>query len=163
MRPEASGFEAVRERLEAYKHSLPDWHALSLCYIYNRALKAQSPRPTCGKILLHAKRQVTAFRERVGLGLSVFKIGVTANLAQRFLHYWLQNYTCMWVIHVSDDCSLTHMLEAALIAEFGGQTGCRNAINSGGEGALNRRDKNDPGPFFVYVCGGRADQLKRVG
>lgn len=154
------------------KPCVKDWRPTSIrCLIGMRCPFAtsttepskRSPRPTCGKILLHAKRQVTAFRERVGLGLSVFKIGVTANLAQRFLHYWLQNYTCMWVIHVSDDCSLTHMLEAALIAEFGGQTGCRNAINSGGEGALNRRDKNDPGPFFVYVCGGRADQLKRVG
>ena len=54
------------------------------------------------------------------------------------------------------------MLEAALISEFHHVRGCKNAPNTGGEGALNRKDSGGP-PFYVYVVGGRADQAKWVG
>ena len=39
--------------------------------------------------------------------------------------------------------------------------GCKNAANSGGEGALNRKDMEPP--FFLYVTGGAADQGRWVG
>lgn len=63
---------------------------------------------------------------------------------------------------MSEDLSLVHMLETALISEFHHVTGCRNAANTGGEGVGTRMSRPDP-PFFVYVTGGRVDQLKRVG
>ena len=90
------------------------------------------------------------------------KWGVTANPAQRFEQYLHLNFTAMWVIFKSGDLSLVHMLEASLIALFSDCNGCRNSPNTGGEGALNRRSHANP-PFFVYVVGGRADQLKKVG
>ena len=68
----------------------------------------------------------------------------------------------MWIIHKSDHVELVHMLEAALISENQLILGCRNAANSGGEGALNRPNAGGP-PYFVYVTGGRADQGRRVG
>ena len=54
------------------------------------------------------------------------------------------------------------MLEAALISEFGKHVGCQNQSGSGGEGALNRKDP-PKGPYFVYITGTRADQMRRVG
>ena len=119
-------------------------------------------KPSCGKILLHAKRQVTAFREFIGVQVCVFKIGVTADPAFRFRGYMAKGYTNMWVIHVNEDVGETHMLEAALIAEFQELPGCRNAPNSGGEGALNRKQNGGP-PYYTYVTGCRADVFKRIG
>ena len=138
------------------------WELLQHCCIYNRALRNIFPRPTCGKILAHAKRQIVSFREQLGVGVSVFEIGVTACPPQRFRDYWAKNFTMMWILYMGDDAGLVHMLEAALIAEFQRLPGCRNAENSGGEGALNRKACPEP-PFFVYVTGGRADQPRRVG
>ena len=135
---------------------------LQHCFIYDRLPKNFSPLTTCGKILLHAKRQVVSFREHLGVSVAVFKIGVTASPAYRFKTYLLQNFQSMWVIFRSNDLSIVHMLEAALISEFGEIRGCRNTPNTGGEGALNRTVKPEP-PFFVYITGGRADQPKRVG
>ena len=125
-------------------------------------MKIQPQRPTCGKILSHSKHQVSAFRESLGVSLCVFKIGVSAAPVERFQDYTTKNYTCMWLIHVDNDLGLIHMLEAALISEFNACTGCRNAPGSGGEGALNRKTHQGP-PYFMYICGGRADQMKRLG
>ena len=117
---------------------------------------------TTGKILAHARQKVSSFRERHGDGLCVFKIGVTANPAQRWELYLKVNLTAMWIIFMHDDLSLVHMLEASLIALFCEIKGCRNKPNTGGEGALNRKCRPDP-PYFIYVVGGRADQHKKVG
>lgn len=92
----------------------------------------------------------------------VFKIGVTANVPRRFPAYLKMGFTSMWILHTGDEVSLVHMLEAALISEFQICTGCRNAANTGGEGALNRKVREGP-PFYVYITGGRADQARRVG
>ena len=56
----------------------------------------------------------------------------------------------------------SHMLEASLIHEYGKHVGCQTKKGSGGEGALNKEDR-PPGPYFVYVMAGRADQGRRVG
>lgn len=125
-------------------------------------MKRRVPMPTCGKILAHAVRQVHGFRERMGLQVCVFKIGVTAAPQQRFEQCLAVNFSCMWIVHESDDLGVVHMLEAALVAQFHHCTGCRNVEGTGGEGGLNRRKHLGP-PFFVYVTGGRADQFKRVG
>ncbi|CAK8995140.1 unnamed protein product [Durusdinium trenchii] len=53
------------------------------------------------------------------------------------------------------------MLEAALVFEFHKHVGCRNQRGTGGDGALNRKDPSPP-PYFVYVTGGRADQMRRA-
>ena len=118
--------------------------------------------PTCGKLLEHCKDKVLAFREGLGIRLAVFKIGVTASPSERFPSYMKMGFTGMWLIAKSDSIDLVHMLEAALISEYHQHVGCRNKKGSGGDGALNRRDPSPP-PYYVYVVGGRADQMRRVG
>ncbi len=125
-------------------------------------MKVQPREPTCGKILAYCKRQVIAFQESLGFGICVFKIGVTADPLERFQDYRAEAYTNMWIIHISEEKYLIHMLEAALIAEFNASSGCRNMPETGGEGGLNRKKHRGP-PFYCYVVGGRADQPKRVG
>lgn len=119
-------------------------------------------RTTCGKILAHAKAQVTSLREGIGIRLCIFKIGITSNPSVRFDWYLERGYTCMWVIAASDNIGLISMLEAALISEYGHHVGCKNKLNSGGEGALQRCSPIPP-PFYAYVVGGRADQNRWVG
>ena len=97
----------------------------------------------------------------MGISLCVFKIGVTANPARRYIAYLEKNFTSMWIIYMGDCVREIHMLEAALIHEFHSCSGCRNSPNTGGEGALNRKDSL--GPYYLYITGGRADQNKRVG
>ena len=132
------------------------------CHIHDKTLRNQGARTTCGKILLHARSQVAAFRQHMGADVCVFKVGVTTNPLERFKGYLAMNFTSMWLVCEHNDLGLIHMLEAALISEFHQCRGCRNAANSGGEGALNKAVHGGP-PYFVYVTGGRADQFKRVG
>lgn len=134
-----------------------DWVQLLRFNIHNKTMKIQPKLPTSGKILAHCKRMVYAFRESLDVKLCVFKIGVTADPMNRFSDYMTKAFTVMWVLYISDDLGLTHMLEAALISEFHTSTGCRNAPESGGEGGLNRKKHLGP-PFFTYITGGRADQ-----
>ena len=138
------------------------WETLERFDIANRTLKSHQLNPTCGKILTHCRAQVSAFRKSLGQELCIFKIGVTADPLVRFQDYMDKAYTNMWIVHVSDDLGLTHMLEAALISEFHLESGCRNSPGTGGEGGLNRKKHLGP-PFYTYVTGGRADQFKRVG
>ena len=98
----------------------------------------------------------------MGITICIFKIGVTACPAERFMDYLSKNFSCMWIIFQGEDLGMIHMLEAALISEFNMASGCKNAANSGGEGGLNRKHHLGP-PYFVYVTGGRADQAKWVG
>lgn len=138
------------------------WDLLKCCHIYRRTPRVTFPTPTCGKVLLHAKYQVSGLRERIGISICVFKIGCTANPAQRWQAYLAKNYAEMWIIYMGEDLGLIHMLEAALISTFQSCPGCRNAPNTGGEGALNRKCPAKP-PYFVYVVGAPADQPKRIG
>ena len=136
--------------------------ALRECGLLDRCMQSSTLKPTCGKILLHSKMQVMSFRKRMGLSLCIFKIGVTTNPPIRFITYKQKNFSHMWILHKSDHVELIHMLVAALISEHQLICGCRNAADSGGEGALNRTHTDGP-PFFVYVTGGRADQGRWVG
>ena len=54
------------------------------------------------------------------------------------------------------------MLEAALISEFYKRPGCGNQANNGAEGGLNRKDHAGP-PYYVYIVGARADQMRWIG
>ena len=99
----------------------------------------------------------------MGVRLCIFKIGVTCHPARRFEWYLERGYTCMWVLTQSDSIDLIHMLEAALIHEFGKHVGCKNRPNSGGEGGLNRANVPSHPPSYTYVVGGRADQPRWVG
>ena len=118
--------------------------------------------PTCGKILEHCMNKVTSFREKLGIRVAVFKVGVTADPVLRFNFYVQKAYTSMWLIAKSDSIELVHMLEAALIFEFHKHVGCRNQKGTGGDGALNRKNPSPP-PYYVYVTGARADQRRSIG
>ena len=135
------------------------WEELKRCYVINRTPVQRYPKPSCGKILSHCKLQVSSFREHLGTALAVFKIGITACPAQRFQSYLQVNFHLMWIIYMGDELGLIRMLEDALVSDFGHCKGCRNAEGTGGEGNLTTKCP----PFFVYVTGGRADQLKPVG
>lgn len=139
-----------------------DWEQLRSSELVKKCLVTRS-RPSCGKILAHAKNQITSMRETMGIRICIFKIGVTSNPKRRFEWYLERGYSCMWVLAESDSQDLIHMLEAALISEFGKHIGCRNKPDSGGEGALNRTTVASCPPFYTYVVGGRADQSRWVG
>ena len=113
------------------KHLHVEWDELLRYNIHNKTMKFQVKMPPSGKILTHCKRMVCAFRESMGVSLCIFKIGVTADPVNRFSDYQTKAFSVMWIIYVSDDLSLTHMLEAALISEFNAASGCRNAPGSG--------------------------------
>lgn len=115
--------------------------------------------PTCGKILSRCKNQISCFKTKIGNGICVFKIGVSANPVMRYISFVELGFTSMWVLEVSPSIGLIHMLEAALISEYASHVGCRNKEGSGGEGKAGQ----SKGPYFVYVTGGRADQPRRVG
>ena len=144
-----------------FEHTTSMWAKLKKLGLLYRGINADR-NPSCGRILAHAKCQVSGFRENMGISLCVFKIGVTANPPARFVHYVEKGFTNMWVLFAGEEVGLIHMLEAALISEFGSASGCQNKLHSGGEGALNRKNLEDP-PYYVYVTGGRADQPRRVG
>lgn len=140
-----------------------DWQSVRKFGLVNKCLlPAQFSRATCGKILLHCTEAVTCFRETIGIRICVFKVGVTSNPMKRYQGYMDLGFHAMWVIAVSPSIDLIHMLEAALVMEFHKHIGCRNKGGTGGEGALNKTEKS-PGPYYVYVTGGRADQPRRVG
>ena len=139
--------------------SIP-WPELKKFGLINRIMRCRRPTPTAGKVLQYTRQQVAAFRENMGLQVCVFKIGVSSNPVVRYIDYRSKNYTAMWVLHESTSAGATHMLEAALISHFEVCPGCRNKPGSGGEGALNRGGSS--GPYYTYVCGGRADQNKWI-
>jgi len=139
-----------------------DWVAVRKLGLLNHCVKHTRP-PTCGKILAHAKNQITAFRTKIGVRTCVFKIGVTANPPQRFTSYKKLGFDALWVLTASDSVDLIHMLEAACIDSFQAHVGCRNKSESGGEGALNRATNTLGPPYYLYVTGGDAAQPRRIG
>ena len=140
-----------------------DWDQVKGLGISNLCTRATaSSSMTCGKILALATQRVVSFREKLGIKLCIFKIGVTSNPVTRFADYREKAFTSMWLIWVSRSVDLVHMLEASLILQFHREIGCQNKGGTGGEGCLNRSNPPSP-PYFVYITGGRADQLRRVG
>lgn len=138
-----------------------DWKELRCQQLHFRCQSAKKPM-ICGKLLAHCKEQVTSLRERIGVRLCVFKVGITSNPPQRFASYVQKNYCCMWLIAQTESVDKIHMLEAAVISHFQQHVGCRNEPNTGGEGALNRTNRPPP-PYFLYVTAARADKVPWVG
>lgn len=140
-----------------------DWAKVKPHNLINKCMDpARFAKATAGKILTHCTDLVTSLRQRVGLRVCIFKVGVSSNPPQRFSSYVEQGYTVMWVLAASPSTDLIHTLEAALVSQFHMHVGCRNAAGSGGEGALCRPNRPDP-PYFLYVVGARADQPRSVG
>ena len=149
---------------KSFDASIFDWASVSPFKLLNCCVNPPRGRRvfTCGKILAHARGEITRFRESTGgVRLCVFKIGISANPILRFISYLEMGFTDMWVLTKSNSVELISMLEAACISHFSLHVGCRNQNNSGGEGSLNK-EYSEP-PFFLYVTGGRADQFRRIG
>lgn len=136
-----------------------DWNLVKPMGLLNCCPERTKINPTCGKILSRCKNKIASFKEYIGVGLCVFKIGVSANPVMRYITYVDLGFTSMWVIEMSSNIGLIHMLEAALVSEYASHVGCRNKEGSGGEGKAGQAK----GPYFVYVTGGRADQRRKVG
>ena len=129
------------------------WDLVQSLGLISRLGKTNPGVTTAGKLLAHCKDQITVFREKIGVRICIFKIGVTTNPLLRFSTYMEQGYTSMWVLAVSQSVDQIHMLEAACISEFSKHVGCKNAANSGGEGALNRKDVVPPFSLVFYWGG----------
>ncbi|CAJ1422627.1 unnamed protein product, partial [Effrenium voratum] len=102
-----------------------------------------------GAALCRAKGVVTQILD--AMAPVVFKIGITCTPLVRWRAYDREGYQQMHLLHVTEEPGLVQMLEAALISEFQGRSGCRN-VAKGGEGPVGR------GPYFAYLvvvsCGG---------
>ena len=145
---------------EAFSYDSFDWGKASSNGLFNKCMPCDKKHlPTAGRILSHAKKQVTALREKIGIRICIFKVGVTSNPPVRFANYLAEGFTTMWVVSKHESLNLTHMLEAALISEFHQHVGCRNRAESGGDGSMHRF----PPPYFCSVVAGRADQPRWVG
>lgn len=112
----------------------------------------------CGKVFSHCADAVERFRQSLGGNLAVFKIGITANVAQRFDFYKEDGFQRMVVIHISDNLGQIEMLEAGLIHVFKQTMGNYNDL-LGGDGGI--RQRGHEGPYICYVAGARADTMKR--
>ena len=88
----------------------------------------------------------------------MFKVGYTTNPLFRFYKYQVLNYSSMTLLHVTSCKGSAQMLEAALIDQYLGLSGCRNE-QFGGEGP-GHIDADD---YYVYIVGARADQAKPIG
>lgn len=140
-----------------------DWSTVKPLGLLNYCMPSpQAERVTCGKILSHCQERVIAFRQKLGIRLCVFKIGITSNPIIRYKAYVKTGFSEMHMMFCCSSRSLISMLEAALISEFHKHVGCRNKGGTGGDGALNRATPPPP-PHYVYITGGRADQSCRVG
>lgn len=161
--PEQLAIADLKAYGEAFDGETFDWKSVRQYQLLNHCVRSKSGRPpTCGKVLAHARNQITAYRETMGVRICVFKVGITSNPLLRFASYLKLGYSSMWIITKTHSCDEIKMLEAACISHFAVHVGCRNAADSGGEGALNRPNPPDP-PYFLYVVGGRADQPRNIG
>lgn len=115
-------------------------------------------RATAGSILQRCISQVDHFRNRMNRDLCVYKLGMTSHPPLRFQFYQEANYTCMTLLHVTENLGVAQMLEAALIASNMSQQGCRNE-RFGGEGPPAVESEQF---HFVYIVGARADCLKAI-
>ena len=138
--------QQLSDQSAIFDASTYDWSRCQPLGVHNRCLRLDKKNLSCGKILAHAKEQVSALREKVGVRLCCFKIGVTSNPLARFPLYLNKGYSVMWVIWSSTSVDIVHMLGAALLSEFGRHVGCQNQLGT----ALNKADRPDP-PYFVYM------------
>lgn len=110
------------------------WASVKPFGILNHCVMPRHGKPTFGKVLAHAKNQIQAFREQMGVRVCVFKVGITCNPIQRFISYREVGFTDMWVVTMCDSVDSISMLEAACIALFSAHVGCRNKAETGGKG-----------------------------
>ena len=139
-----------------------NWQKAAEIGLFNHVMSKHGSTPTCGKLLSHCKSKVTSLREKLGIRICIFKIGVTATPISRYEMYMEKGYRLMWLIAETSSVDLVHMCEAALVSEYHKHVGCKNAEGTGGDGALNRTPPAPP-PYFVYVVGGKADEGRWVG
>ena len=114
--------------------------------------------PNAGTILQHCKARALSFRRRIGIQVCVFKFGFTSNPIIRFSRYQQLHYSNMLLLHVTSCKGAAQMLEAALIDQHMGLTGCRNE-QLGGEGPGHI----EADAYYVYIVSARADQPKPIG
>ena len=117
-------------------------------------------QPTAGHILQYCKQKIQSFRASVGDNVCVYKVGLTTNPLRRSTWYVQLNYTRMArmsLLHATRCQGTAEMLEAALIDNHMGRTGCRNQ-RSGGEGGVAGANA-----YYVYIVGARADIPKPIG
>lgn len=162
--PRATAISDLTALGETFDGENFDWGLVRKYQLLNHCIRSAYERrtPTSGKILAHALSQITCFRETIGVRLCVFKVGVSSNPIIRYTSYLEKGFTDMWILTKSYSVDQIHMLEAACISHFSRHVGCRNQHDSGGEGALNKKDPPRP-PFFLYVTGGRADRKEMRG
>ena len=92
-----------------------------------------APSSNAGAILKHATQLV---QDIVGQGLTIFKIGITADPAHRWgndrygYQHDIDNYKQMLVLSEGDSAGAA-MLEASLISKFRETGGCRNTAPGG--------------------------------
>jgi len=117
-----------------------------------------------GALYAHAESVCNYLLQRVGgPGLAVFKIGISANIIERWAWYKKENFQSMIVLCVSQDLSAVEGLEAFLIRLFRHHAGCRNE-KPGGEGMRKEEGKaRSPPPYLCYIVGAPANIMKRIG
>lgn len=141
---------------ETFKTESFQWDLVQSLGVVARFMAQSAVKPTAGRLLTHCREQITCFREKIGLKVCIFKIGVSENPVFRFSSYVEKGCETMWVLATSQSVDQIHMLEAACIQEYAKHVGCRNKAGSGGEGGLNRVGSSPP--YYLYVAGGRADK-----
>ena len=145
-------FEACESTLER-EAVLHDVDGISVAYL-NMGFRNK----TAGRVFQHCKAKVQQFRTSIGSQICVFKIGYTSNPVFRFYKYQLLHYSHMSLLHVTSCKGAAEMLEAALIDQYLGLSGCRNEQLGGeGPGHIHADD------YYVYVVGARADVAKPIG
>ena len=151
----SSGTAGHKERLEAIKDAgikihLPRTMSLSSGF--------------AGALFAHGERACLAFIETIGGSeLAVFKIGITANIVQRWGYYREQNYDFMSAIACLEDLTMIECLEAHLIRIFRDYAGIRNEVR-GGEGLRKASgEARFSGPYYTYITGTPANVRYPIG
>ena len=62
-----------------------DWQLVRPYGLLNHCVRPTRAVSSCGKLLAHARAQITAFRESVGVRVCVFNLGVTSNPSKDML------------------------------------------------------------------------------
>ena len=71
---------------ELLAHESGDWKKVQNLGLYNHCMPKNGSSPTYGKILPHCKSKVSAFREKMGIRLCVFKLGCHSKSVDTISH-----------------------------------------------------------------------------
>lgn len=117
-----------------------------------------------GRLFEHGENSCLSFIDRLGgRDLAVFKIGISANIVQRWSSYQLQNFDFMAVIACLWDPSMIEALEAHLIRLFMDYRGCRNVLRGGESLRTSSGQPRFEGPFYTYITGTPANVRYPIG